>query len=246
MGLLAAHDKRIAEAKAENAALNAALTALVHDAKVISDGFSSGSLTPAAAVQACLDVDAWYWQYINPYTQYHNAVQSSCNPDELHDSPKLNANGGRCFQSIPNTGQNTAALFLGCNVVDASLGMLRAAILALQSAKPGTTKQVNFCGWSGDQYGLQPFGGMTLQLTVPSATQPQELTINPQGILSLGSAPSSNDAVIASGAVVGGSTQSAGLLASGGGTLGLSGISPQTWLLIALGAGAIILLRGSK
>jgi hypothetical protein len=228
MPLLAAHDKRLAEAKAENSAVNAALSALVHDCEVITDSFNKGFISSSIAIQSCVDVDAWYWQYIRPYTQYKNASPSQCTPFQLLDARKLSVQGGGCFQSTQVTSNTfTAASYMGCNVVDAALGNLRAALISLQNAKPGTTKKVSVCGWPANKYGLTPFAGEVLTLTVPSAENPEEVTLSSAGILSVGAAPTSNSVVVAQGAVVGQS----------GFGLGLGSISPT---LLLVGGAAIL------
>lgn len=244
MGLLAAHDKRVAEAKAENSAVNAALAALKHDVQVIVDGFNQGTITNSAAIQACLDVDTWYWQYINPYTQYKNASHAQCNPDQLGDNAKLAAIGTRCWQSTqPNQASHfTAASDIGCNIVDANLGMLRAILIQLQKQPSGSSAKYNFCGWPTNKYGLTSDPGMTLTLTVPQVVTPEEVTLSSTGILSVGAAPTSSTvAVVQSGAVVSSPQQQASQLQSLA-----SGFSMSN-LLLLVGAGLIVaLLTGAR
>jgi len=245
MGLLAAHDKRVAEAKAENAACNAALAALIHDMQVIVNGFNEGAIVNTAAIQACIDIDNWYWQYINGYTQYKNANPAVCNPNQFGDNPKLGPKGGRCFQSTQSGSQFTAGLYVGCNIVDANLGVLRAALILLQKAPSGSTKTINVCGWPADKYGLTSFSGMTLTLTVPSASAPQEVTLTPQGIITVGAPASSASVAIQTGTVVAPgtntSTFSTGFASLLGGT---SSASPL--LLIGAAAVVAVLLLGGK
>ena len=242
MGLLAAHDKRVADARAENSACNAALAALVHDVQVIVDGYNHGLITTGGAVQACIDVDNWYWQYINGYTQYHNADPSRCNPNQFGDNPKLGPKGGRCFQSTQSGSGFTAGLYVGCNIVDANLGVLRAALLSLSNKPPGSRKVINICGWPGDKYGLTSFAGMSLTLIVPSSTTPQEVTLTAQGIITVGAPAGGTNIAVQTGTVVEPGTNIQRSGATGFAQEFGTGISLKTLLFVALGAGALIVL----
>jgi hypothetical protein len=249
MGLLAAHDKRVAAAKSENAACNAALAAMVHDIQTIAAAISAGEITVVAGIQSAADVDAWYWQYINPFTQYKNANPGVCNPNQFQSSAKLSTAknvlgvGSRCFQSTtPEQGgkQFTAASSVGCNIIDANLGMLVDALQRVQGKAPGSSVQMRICGWPGDKYGLTPFAGLTVTITIPVVATEQNITLSQSGILQVGASPNSTSATIvpASG--------TAALVDS----LGLGGISTTNLLVGAAAIATIIVaavtLRGSR
>lgn len=233
MGLLAAHDKRVAAAKAENSAVNASVAAMVHDIHVIADGFSNGSIAPGAAVQACIDVDSWYWQYINPFTQYKNASPAQCTPNQLGDNPKIAAIGTRCWQSTQKGTHFTAASDIGCNIIDANLGTLRAAIISLNGKPPGTSAKVGICGTPSNKYGLTATPSDSATLTVPSKVTPEEVTLSSTGVLSIGTAPTSSTVdVIQQGSSTGGVLSSLGLSSSNMLLVGLFGLGLLAVLLV--------------
>jgi hypothetical protein len=236
MGLLAAHDKRVAAAKAENSAVNAAVSAMVHDIHVIADGFSNGTIAPGGAVQACVDVDAWYWQYINPFTQYKNASPAQCNPNQFGDNAKLAKIGTRCWQSTQSGTHFTAASDIGCNIIDANLGMLRAAIISLNGKAPGTSTQVNVCGTPSNKYGLTQTPSFNVTLTVPSKVTPEEVTLSASGVLSVGTAPDKNTVAIVQG------TSSSPL----SGVFGSFGGSSNLLLYVLFGVVLLLVVGGRK
>jgi len=229
MGLLAAHDHRMAIAKEENAANNQALAALDADMKTIFDAVNKGDMTPGTAIAACQDVRNWYWSFITPFQQgsrkgdtcgCDKAVAVSPTVKNYGTSQSVGSDGvgqgtarGSCYACqveapCQMTGAGdpcTAACCIGCNVVNATIVN---AIWALYQPK-GATFQV--CGSAANKYGAIARAPYNLTWKPPAHETGAEVTINVKtGIVTVGAPPSGNDAVILSGVQAIGSSPDTG------------------------------------
>ena len=193
MGLLAAHDKRVTEAKEENAALNQATSAFVSDANTIFDALNKGDITPQAAIAAVTDVRAWFWQYIKPF------VQPGCNNDRSQCASltsKAACGAAGTAQPTKCSKPCCATCCVACNFFEPAWNDMLTVI-----SKGGGT--VSWCQVGGNQYGYTGLKAGSVKYTKPKVTNAEaEVTLNVKtGTVTVGAAPSSQDVVIASGVV---------------------------------------------
>jgi hypothetical protein len=208
MGLLAAHDKRMQEAKVENQASNLASGAQTSDMKTITDAYNKGDVTVAVAITAVQTVKAWYWQYMGPYMQQPGIGLSGCPP------VPNGVTGSTPTQHIKCAGNCRITCCLGCNFYEYEWAAMVNALSALSAAsvKAGTKKIVTFGAIAASKYGYTGRPAFSVTLIKPTVINKEaEVTIDKKtGIVSVGAPPSPDDAVIATGVEAAGAAPDTG------------------------------------
>ena len=211
MGLLAAHDKRVQAAKEENAAVQQAVQALDADLKTIFTAANNGDITPSVAMATCQDVHLWYWAFIQPLQQGSTKGPQQTFPNP--GAPNSNAVGGIYYEATDGanchcgTDKNcTAGCCIGCAAIDPTLSNAYAGF------KTGKAFTMTVAVIVANKYGLAQRNAYQLTYTPPKVTNPEaEVTLNTKtGIVTVGAAPTTNDAVVATGVVSTSGTSDAG------------------------------------
>lgn len=154
LGLLAAHDKRVKQAKDENEAMNNAVTSFDSDLKQVFDAVNRGAMTPDDGVTALTAMHDAFWSYVKPY-------QMAAIP-----CPPQSGNGCYAAQSSAPTKKAgicdkkcTAACCVGCNVI---VPVITQSIKLFQSGKAGS---VSVCEIYGSKFGGQQRTAYSLTYT---------------------------------------------------------------------------------
>jgi hypothetical protein len=212
MGLLAAHDARVKAAKAENAAVGQAIAAMDADLKTIFTAANAGDISTQVAAQAVMDVHTWYWAFIQPLQQGSTKGPQQTFPNP--GAPNSAATGGIYYEATDGTNCHcgtdancTAGCCIGCAAIDPTLS--NAYVLFSKGVAFTMTVAVIV---GNTKYGLSSRAAYNLTYTPPKVTNPEaEVTINKtNGIVTVGAAPSSSDAVIATGVTTVGASSDTG------------------------------------
>jgi hypothetical protein len=202
MGLLAAHDARVRAAKEENTAVQQAVQALDADLKTIFTAANNGDITAAVAMSACYDVHLWYWSFVQPFQQGSTKGPQQTFPNP--GAPNSNATGGIYYEATDGgnchcgTNKNcTAGCCIGCGAIDPTLSNAYAGF------KTGKAFTMTVATIVANKYGLAQRNAYQLSYKPPKVTNPEaEVTLNTKtGVLTVGAAPATNDAVVATGVV---------------------------------------------
>ena len=165
-GLWAKHDARVAGAKAENAAINSAVSTWDQGMQAIfaaaNSSDASQNVSGATAAQMVQQLYQTFWQKMSPLI----------GPPGTADNSNRGVNCGtytpdvtqRCSPGHPCTSSCTASCCVGCNDLwPSSLD----AISVLQSPNGG---KVNVCTVYSSKYGASQRAGYTLTYTPPTIT----------------------------------------------------------------------------
>lgn len=168
LGLLAAHDKRVKQAKDENEALNLAMVSFDSDIQQVFEMANKGALTANDAQNAIAAMNDAFWNYIKPYQ-----MGSQPCPAGMDDVQ----NGCWYMYRIGNkkgcdgSKTCTAGCCVGCNVVQPSLTR------ALKVFQDGGGS-VHVCEIVGNKYGATPRPGYDLTYVAPPIANTVEEAIN--------------------------------------------------------------------
>ena len=201
MGLLANHDRRVKEAKEENAALNMAVAAFKSDTATIFTALNNGDITEAVAVSSVVTVRNWFWQYMKQY------VQPKCINDRSQcKSTTAKAPNGTAGPKQPNpcSGSCCATCCIACNFLEPAWNDMISVI-----NKHGGS--VSWFAAGGNKYGFTGLPAGNAKYVKPKHVTEAEVTINAAtGKLTVGAPAGSGDVEIAKGVVSKSATPDAG------------------------------------
>jgi hypothetical protein len=170
--LLAAHAKRVADAKSENQNLTDLIPTVINAISQVFQQANSGAATPAQAIAAMQQIQQGYWQSV---AAFENAPGQAGGPSKCANLSfaqwsKMTTNPTACDKSC------TASCCIGCNVINQ---WVTRAVQMFQTGKSND-------GWAwgsviGNKYGLSnfsppnwsytPVAGVTTQSAAATSAQ---------------------------------------------------------------------------
>jgi hypothetical protein len=157
--LLAAHAKRVADAKQENQNLTDLIPTVMNAISTVFQQANSGAATPAEAIAAMQQIQQGYWQSVAAFETAPGQAggSGSCKNLSFAQWKTMTTSPTTCNKSC------TASCCIGCNVIN------QWVIRAINMFQTGTSND----GWQwgtvvGNQFGLSNFSPPNWQYTPPA------------------------------------------------------------------------------
>jgi hypothetical protein len=166
LGLLAAHDKRMKQAKDENQALGIAVESFQSDIKQVFDMANRGGITASDAQNALAAMHDSFWSYMKQFQM----ASTPCPPgiDDVQNGcwyTYRQTKNGNCGKTC------TAGCCVGCNVI---VPVIQRAITVFRNGGGS----VHVCEIPGNKYGFVDQPGYDLTYTSPPIADTVEEAIS--------------------------------------------------------------------